>query len=115
MISLIKQSVKSKYRSSAVEISVADFTTLSAILEGEVSAFEHVASGGTDVVAPAVMRSMKIGVSRQPDGLSATVTLKHIKAGKHVNDVFAHKALFDADYKTTLAANRIRMVHQGVK
>lgn len=114
-MALIKQSVKGLFRQSNVEMNDSDVAILSAIMEGEISRFDHVASGGTDVMTPATMRSMKIGVSRKPDGLSATVTLKHIKAGKHVNDVFAHKAIFDADYKSTLSANGIRMIYQGVK
>lgn len=114
-MALIKQSVKGLYRQSIIDINAGDMAALSSIMEGEISQYAYFASGGTDAPMPQVMRSMKIGVSRKPDGLSATLTLKHIKAGKHVNDVFAHKANFDADYKSTLAANGIRMVYQGVK
>ena len=114
-MALVKQMVKGLYRQSTIDINAGDLAALSSIMEGEISQYAHFASGGTDVATPQTMRSMKIGVSRQPDGLSATVTLKHIKAGKHVNDVFAHKAIFDADYKSSLAANKIRMIYQGVK
>lgn len=113
---LIRQTVKKNYRSNDVTMTAGDILVLEGLMEGIISTFEQRSVGGLDIaVAPAVMRAMKFGVSRRADGLSCTVSLKHIKPTKHANDVFAHQALFDADYVTTLSATKINMIYQGVK
>ena len=113
---LIRQEVKKNYRSNDVIMTAGDAIVFQGLMAGITSTFEERSSGGVDILtAPAVMRAMKFGVSRRADGLSCTVSLKHIKAAKHANDVFAHQALFDADYVTTLAATKINMIYQGVK
>ena len=81
---LIKQEVKKNYRSNDVVMSAGDTAIFTELLEGIISIFEEKASGGTDVVTPAVLRGMKFGVSRKADSLSATASIKHVKASKHV-------------------------------
>lgn len=113
---LIRQSVKKNTRSNDLTISAGDLIILEAIMEGKISTYEKRSMGGVDIpAAPAVMRAMKFGVSRKADGLSCTVGFKHIKATKHAADVFAHQAIFDADYVSTLAATKINMIYQGAK
>lgn len=110
---LIKQTVKKNYRSNDVVMSDGDTAIFTELLEGIIAIFEEKASGGTDVVTPAILRGMKFGVSRKADSLSATASLKHVKASKHANDVFVHVALFDADYKSALSATKINLIYQG--
>ena len=113
---LIRQSVKKNSRSNDLTINAGDLTILQAIMEGKISIYEKRSMGGTDVAtAPAVMRAMKFGVSRKADSLSCTVGFKHIKSAKHASDVFAHQALFDADYVTSLTATKMNMIYQGAK
>lgn len=113
---LIRQTVKKNSRSNDLTISAGDLTILESLLEGKISTYEKRSMGGTDIPsAPSVMRPMKFGVSRRADGLSCTVNFKHIKATKHAGDVFAHQALFDADYVSALAATKINMIYQGAK
>lgn len=113
---LIRQTVKKNIRSNDLTINAGDLTVLEAIMEGKISIYEKRSMGGVDVAAaPAVMRAMKFGVSRKADSLSCTVNFKHIKATKHAADVFAHQALFDADYVSTLNATKISMIYQGAK
>lgn len=112
---LIRQMVKNNYRSNDVVMSEFDLTALETLMEGEISVFDKKAEGGTDVATPAELRGMKFGVSRRADNLSATVTIKHVKPAKHANDVFAHMALFDADYKSALTATKINLIYQGAK
>jgi hypothetical protein len=113
---LIRQSVKKNSRSNDLIINAGDLLILEAIMEGKISVYEKRSVGGVDIAtAPAVMRAMKFGVSRRADGLSCTVNFKHIKATKHAGDVFAHQALFDADYATALKATKINMIYQGAK
>lgn len=110
---LIRQEVKKNFRSNDVVMSAFDLTALETLMEGKISIFDLKESGGTDVPTPSVLRGMKFGISRSADSLSCTVTLKHIKPSKHANDVFAHKALFNADYQSALTATKMNMIYQG--
>ncbi len=113
---LIRQTVKKNLRSNDLTISSGDLIILGVLLEGKITTYEKRSMGGVDIPsAPAVMRAMKFGVSRKADSLSCTVNFKHIKATKHAADVFAHKALFDADYVTALNATKMNMIYQGAK
>ena len=114
-MSLIVQTVRSNYRSNDVEMSVGDIATFQTLLEGKVTVFDLKSSGGVDVATPANFRLRKFGVSRPADKLSCTVTLKHIKPSKHETDVFAHMALFDADYVSAVSATKINQIYQGAK
>lgn len=112
---LIRQAVKRNYRSNDIMVNAADEAALTALMAGEISVFEKKVEGGTDVTTPADLRGMKFGVSRSADNLSCTVSLKHVKSTKHANDVFAHVALFDADYASALTATKINLIYQGAK
>lgn len=112
---LIKQTVKKNYRSNDLTISTADLAVITPLLAGVVDVYTKVSEGGTDILTPANLRSMSFGVSRPADSLSATVRIKHLKSGKHANDVFAHVGLFDADWNSSLSATKIRQIYQGAK
>lgn len=113
---LIRQEVKKNYRSNDVIMTTADALIFTGLLAGMVSTYEQRSTGGVDIMTvPEYLRGMKFGVSRRVDGLSCTVSFKHVKATKHANDIFAHQALFDADYVTTLGATKLNMIYQGAK
>jgi hypothetical protein len=115
-VPLITQTVKKNYRSNDVVMSAGDVTVFTGLLEGIISVFDEKSAGGVDLaITPSEFRARKFGVSRKADSLSCTVSLKHIKAGKHEIDVFNHVALFDADYKSALTATRINQIYQGAK
>lgn len=112
---LFKQSVRGNSRSVELDLSAADAATISALMIGKVTSFGAYATGGTDVATPATLRSIKLGVNRKLDRLSATVNLKHVKPTKHLTDIFADKAMFDADFQSALSATGIRAVYEGSK
>lgn len=112
-MSLIRQTVRGQRRSNDIEISSADLAVIMPLFEGVVSVYEERGMGGTDVPTPALLRQVKLGVNRKLDRLSATVTIKHMKPSKHLTDVLADKALFDADFITTLPATGIRAIYEG--
>lgn len=112
---LIKQSVRGNFCSFEVDASVADIAIIQGLMAGIVSTFGLKSFGGTDVPTPATLRSVKLGVNRKLDRLSATVNIKNMKATKHISDLFADKALFDADYVSTLSATGIRAIYEGSK
>ncbi len=112
---LLKQTVHSQYRSFELDISEGDMTNITALLAGGYDVYKEGEMGGTDVVTPAKFRFVKLGVSRKLDNLSATVSLKHVNPAKHVTDIFAEKALFDADFVSTLTATGIRCISEGSK
>lgn len=106
----IAQSVRGLSRVSNVTISDADFTTLSGLMEGVTTLFKEMSTGGVDAPEPAQMRPMKFGVNRKIDHLSATVNCKHIDPTKHIGDLVADVALFDANYVSASAATGLRVI-----
>lgn len=112
---LIRSTCRGKYASCDVQLSADGLTLVMGLMEGNVSVFEEKSSGGTDCPTPAQLRHMKFGVNRKIDNLSCTVNLKHVKAGKNETDIFAHKALFDANYSSSLKATGMRMIYGGVR
>lgn len=112
---LMKQSCRGLSRSVDLTVSDADAAVITGLMVGKISIFDEKTSGGTDVPTPATLRSIKLGVNRKLDRLSATVNLKHVDPAKHLTDIFADKAMFDADYVSTLAATGIRAIYEGSK
>ncbi|ADR34004.1 hypothetical protein Sulku_1341 [Sulfuricurvum kujiense DSM 16994] len=112
-MSLLVNTCKKSYASNDIVCSPADLLVITNLMEGVVSVFDEVGLGGTDVPTPSKKRVMKFGVNRKADRLGCTVTLKHVKPGKNEVDIFAHKALFDADYKHSMSATGIRQIYGG--
>lgn len=112
-MSLLVNTCKGNYASNDIVASSADEAVIVSLMEGVVSVFDEVGSGGTDVPTPANFRVMKFGVNRKADRLGCTVAIKHVKSGKNETDIFAHKALFDADFKSALKATGIRQIYGG--
>lgn len=110
---LVVNQCKGEYTSNDIVASAGDLAVITELMEGVVSTFDESSTGGTDCATPAKMRVMKFGVNRKADKLGCTVSLKHLKAGKDEQDVFGHKALFDANYESALAATGIRMIYGG--
>lgn len=112
---LIRSSCRGSFGSSDVALSEDGVTLVTGLMEGVVEVYDEVGSGGVDVATPAKYRPFKIGVSRKIDNLSCTVTLKHVKVGKNETDIFAEKALFDANYTSSAKATGMRVVYAGVR
>lgn len=110
---LIVNQCKGEFASNDVTASPADIAVITSLMEGVVSTFDESATGGVDVATPALLRGFKFGVNRKADKLGCTVSLKHVASGKNEDDIFAHKALFDADYESALTATGIRMIYGG--
>lgn len=110
---VVKNSCRGQYASFDITASDADIAVITGMLEGVVSVYEEKGAGGTDCATPSKFRQMKFGVNRKMDNLSCTVTLKHVKTGKTEQDIFAQKALFDANYVSTLKATGMRMIYGG--
>lgn len=114
-MSLLKQTVRGNFRQIDISASDADMAIIEGLMVGKIAVYDEKSSGGTDVPTPAILRSVKLGVNRKLDRLSATVNIKNMKATKHISDLFADKALFDADYVSTLSATGIRAIYEGSK
>jgi len=112
-MSLIINQCKGEYASNDIVCSAGDEAVIISLMEGVVSVFDEASVGGTDCATPAKMRVMKFGVSRKADKLGTTVSIKHVKAGKDELDIFAHKALFDANFESALSATGIRQTYGG--
>lgn len=110
---LLVNTCKGKYASNDIVASAADEAVIIDLMEGVVSSYDEVGAGGTDVPTPAKMRVMKFGVNRKADRLGCTMILKHVKTGKNEIDIFAHKGIMDADFKSALAATGIRQIYGG--
>lgn len=110
---VVKNTCRGHYASFDITANDADIAVITGMLEGSVSVYEEKSAGGTDCPTPSKFRQMKFGVNRRMDNLSCTVTLKHVKVGKNESDIFAHKALFDANYSTNLAATGMRLIYGG--
>lgn len=110
---LVVNTCKGSYASNDIVASEEDLTVITGLMEGVISTFDEDGMGGTDCPTPAKMRTFKLGVSRKADKLGTTVSLKHTKAAKNEDDIYAHKALFDANFESTLAATGIRVIYQG--
>ncbi|NOQ31681.1 MAG: hypothetical protein GQ570_11220 [Helicobacteraceae bacterium] len=104
---LIRQTVKSKYKTNDIVASDADLAIVVGMMEGIIETYDEKASGGTDITTPSTMNLVKISVSRPADKLSAMVSIPHLKPTKNEKDIFAQIALFDADYNSTLKATKI--------
>lgn len=115
MTKSISQSVRGKFHSVTVDVNDADLAVIEGLMVGKLTVWEEKASGGTDVATPATLRNVKLGVNRKFDRLSATVNIKHMKPTKHISDLFADKALFDADFVSSLPATGIRAIYEGSK
>lgn len=111
----VKQSVRGNSRSFDVDVNDADFLIIKSLMVGKITVFNEESMGGTDVATPATLRAVKLGVNRKIDRLSATVNIKHMKAAKHISDLFTDKALFHADFVSTLPATGIRAIYEGSK
>lgn len=114
-MSLIKQSCRGNSRSMDITVSAADLAAIQALMVGKISVYDEKASGGTDVPTPATLRNVKLGVNRKLDRLSCTVNIKHMTATKHITDLYADKALFDADFQSSLTATGLRAIYVGAK
>ncbi|MDD4949645.1 hypothetical protein [Sulfuricurvum sp.] len=113
-MSYISQSVKGVHRTNNKMMSKNDENVLFSLMEGKVEFFKSIGTGGTSLPsAPTKLKALKFGISDPDLKLSATATLKHIKASKHAGDVFALVGLFDADYVATTSAKKIKLIHQG--
>lgn len=110
---VVKISCRGQYAAFDIPATDADIAVITGLMEGSVSVFEEKGAGGTDCATPAKFRVMKFGVNRKMDNLSCTMTLKHVKVGKTEQDVFAQKALLDANYVSSLKATGMRMVYGG--
>jgi hypothetical protein len=111
---LLINTCRGEYASNDVIMSEADLTALKAIMEGKISIMEEKSVGGTDCPTPSKLRTFKLGVSRKIDKLGCTCTIKHTKATKNEDDITGHKAIFDANFETSLKATGLRVVYQGL-
>ncbi|MCX6073352.1 MAG: hypothetical protein NTY39_03455 [Campylobacterales bacterium] len=107
----IAQRVRKNSRVSNVVINDADLVIVQGLMEGIVTVYDEKSSGGTDVPTPSTLRQIKLGVNRKFDHLSCTVTIKHMKSSKHLADIFADKATFDANFTSALPATGIRAIY----
>jgi hypothetical protein len=112
---LIVNTCKGEYASNEIDASEGDIAIITSMMEGTVSIYDAKSVGGTDCATPAKMRVFKLGVNRKANKLGCTVSLKHIKATKNEQDIFGHKALFDANFESTLAATGMRVIYGGLQ
>jgi len=84
--------------------SVADMTTLGAILEGELSIYELKSEGGTSA-NPSVLNAIKFSVGKRylsRQNQSASVSIPHIKPTKFFPDIqTAVIGQFDESFKSS--------------
>ncbi|MBN1839495.1 MAG: hypothetical protein JW802_05565 [Campylobacterales bacterium] len=89
------------------EMSEADLTALTPLLEGKIETYEKKFEGGTATTVPAVMNYIRFSVGKKVSknvSISGSVTVPHIKSGKSFSDckalvVGAFDSSFDSDVK----------------
>lgn len=85
--------------------SSADMTTLSAILEGELTIYESKFEGGTVAPSPSALNTKKFSVGKKSLTLGtqcAAVSIPHLKPTKNFDDMLpAIVGKFDESYKSS--------------
>lgn len=115
---MIKQIINGKTAGiSYVNVSSADFTTISAVLAGKSENYTKVAEGGTpfSVTTPNAVK-FSVGTVSINGRISTAVSIPHLKVGKKDNDIrTVALGAFDLNYESTIKCDYVNMIGNSSK
>ena len=109
----IKQVIKGKSVASlTVEATAGDLSSLTALLEGQVTTFDEKASGGSVAVYPLALNRKKMSCGDKTTKVSCSFTIPHAKAAARISQIESVViGAFDASYDVTTKASYANLLY----